>query len=67
MTSLPSSSTMTTVLGVTTVVTFLGSDSGSTVTTNSSLFSSILSLLIVTLKEALVVPAEKVALYGPDT
>ena len=65
---LPSSSIIVIVLllGIPTVtLPLLGSVDGSTVRTNFSLLSNILSSIIITLNKAVILPAGNVTLYGP--
>ena len=65
---LPSLSTIVTVLLVGfLVITLSSNEDGSIVSTNSSLISSTLSLIIGTSNEAEVFPIEKMTEYGPDS
>ena len=66
--NLPSSSNIVIVTSLGSVIwTLLGSDDGLIATANFSLFSSIVSLIILISNEAVVFPAKSVTLYGPDT
>ena len=47
-------------------LTLLGSEDGLMVRINSSSFSNMLSLIIGTSNEAVVVPADNMTSYGPD-